>query len=69
MSKAIIKYLCGKTAEITLKEEKIDGGIKLTIGESLDYTAIDYIDFDTLRARARTGDKGYYLAGHTGNND
>lgn len=69
MSKAIIKYLCGKTAEITLKEEKTDGGIKLTIGESLDYTAIDYIDFDTLRARARTGDKGYYLAVHTGNND
>ena len=31
MSKAIIKYLNGKTAEVTLNQEKIDGGVKLTI--------------------------------------
>ncbi len=69
MATAKVTYLNGDISTVALKEEKDGNILKLTIAEKLDYTKINYIDFDAERSRAATGDEGYYIALHTGNND
>ena len=69
MATAKVTYLNGKTAIIPLKEVKNDNIVKMTIAEKLDYSKINYIDFDAERSCAETGDEGYFIALHTGNND
>ncbi len=69
MATAKVTYLNGQTAIISLKEVKNGNIIKMSIAEKLDYSKIDYIDFDSERSCAKTGDEGYFIALHTGNND
>lgn len=69
MSTAKAVYLDGSVRDVALKEQRNGNVLKLTIAERLDYTKIDYIDFDKQRSEACVGAEGYFLALPTGNHD
>lgn len=61
MRYATIHYLDASERKAALKEEAMDGGLRLRLAEEPDYEAVDYIDFDPDGATAEVGDEGYYL--------
>ncbi len=69
MSLAKITYLDGTVGFAELNEAKNGDVITLSLLNKPDYSKIDYIDFDADRSCVKTGDAGYFLAVHTGNND
>lgn len=69
MSTARVVFLDGIEKEVNLQEEKNANVLRLTIAEELDYTKIDYIDFDKQRSEAKIGDEGYFLALPVANHD
>ena len=69
MSTAKVVFLNGNEQNVLLKEVKNNNVLTLTIAEELDYTKIDYIDFDKARSEAKEGEEGYFLALPVANHD
>ncbi len=55
-----IKYINGSIKYTNVCETKYDEYLNLTLSDKLDFSKIEYIDFDTERSMTKVNDNGYF---------